>query len=133
MAYFPMYINICICLQWERNLYRNGTENISLLGPLVRTFWTFFIAGAVLQLVYIFLVLANPQLLNLLIEFVEEKQEMWKGYLYVGVLGAVSFLIGLFIFLLNNCFLFYSKFFPLFCSKFFSYPFPGYLFRVNIV
>ena len=40
--------------------------------------------------------LCNPQVLNLLIAFVEERQEMWKGYLYVVLLGVTSFLIGVF-------------------------------------
>lgn len=43
---------------------------------------------------YVGFLLVNPQLLDLLIEFVEEKQEMWKGYLYTGLLAIVSFLIG---------------------------------------
>ena len=76
-------------------MYRNGTENISLVKPLFQTFGLFFLAGALLQTLYVICVMINPQLLNLLIEFVEEKQEMWKGYLYVVVLGVVSFLIGL--------------------------------------
>ena len=40
--------------------------------------------------------MCKPQLLNLLIVFLEERQEMWKGYLYVILLGLTSFLIGVF-------------------------------------
>jgi hypothetical protein len=36
----------------------------------------------------------SPQILNLVIAFVEEKQEMWKGFLYVVLLGITSILIG---------------------------------------
>ena len=40
------------------------------------------------------LLFTNPQILNLLISFVQGDDEMWKGYLYVAVLTVVSFLIG---------------------------------------
>lgn len=40
------------------------------------------------------LLFTNPQILNLLISFVQGDEEMWKGYLYVAVLTIVSFLIG---------------------------------------
>ncbi len=36
----------------------------------------------------------SPQILNLLITFVEDKQEMWKGFLYVVLLAITSILIG---------------------------------------
>ena len=62
--------------------------------PLVKTFGVFFLSGAVCQYVNIALLFVNPQILNLLITFVEEKQEKWKGYLYIVLLGIVSFTVG---------------------------------------
>ena len=49
------------------------------------------------QLAFIGFQMLNPQILNLLIEFVEERQEMWKGYLYVVILGISSFCIGTYV------------------------------------
>ena len=75
-------------------MYADGTENISVFRPLVKYFGPFFSIGFACQLFYIGFIFVNPQLLDLLIQFVEEKQEVWKGYLYVVLLGIVSFLIG---------------------------------------
>ena len=81
-------------MQWEKHLKRKDGKVTDLLLPMIKCFWPKFAAGALCQLVYIALQFANPQLLNLLITFVEEKQEVWKGYLYIVLLALISLLIG---------------------------------------
>lgn len=49
---------------------------------------------SLLQLAFIALQYSNPQILNLVISFVELKQEMWKGYLFVIIFGLISIGIG---------------------------------------
>ena len=81
-------------LQWESQLKIKNGHISGLVYPIFKCYGWKFVAGALCQLVYIALQFANPQMLNLLITFVEEKQEAWKGYLYIILLAMISFLIG---------------------------------------
>ena len=65
-------------------------EKISVLMPLIKCYWPQFLWLTCLYLVKTLFSLANPQLINLFILFVEEDQEIWKGYLYMVLFGLVS-------------------------------------------
>ncbi|XP_046653460.1 multidrug resistance-associated protein 1-like isoform X4 [Daphnia pulicaria] len=60
---------------------------ISILPALCKTFAPEFLLGALLKLVQDLLAFVSPQILSLLIGFVEDTtQESWKGYLYAAIL-----------------------------------------------
>nr|XP_026483252.1 multidrug resistance-associated protein 1 isoform X3 [Vanessa tameamea] len=60
----------------------------SILGALCLAFGGQFLFGALLKLINDTLMFLSPQLLKLLIGFVESKEAVWKGYLYA--LGLVA-------------------------------------------
>ncbi|XP_053612777.1 multidrug resistance-associated protein 1 isoform X2 [Plodia interpunctella] len=63
----------------------------SILPALCLAFGGQFLFGALLKLINDVLMFLSPQLLKLLIGFVEGKEELWKGYLYsVGLLACAS-------------------------------------------
>ena len=73
----------------EKN--REGGHNrISVLLPLIKCYWPQFLWLTCLYLIKTLFSLANPQLINLFILFIEEDQEIWKGYLYMVLFGVVS-------------------------------------------
>ncbi|KAF5296657.1 hypothetical protein FQR65_LT10197 [Abscondita terminalis] len=61
-------------------------KQASILPALCKTVGPTFIFGAVLKLMQDILTFVSPQILNLLIDFVEKGEEQWKGFLYVGLL-----------------------------------------------
>ncbi|XP_060803850.1 multidrug resistance-associated protein 1 isoform X3 [Amyelois transitella] len=63
----------------------------SILPALCLAFGGQFLFGALLKLINDVLMFLSPQILKLLIGFVESKEELWKGYLYaVGLLACAS-------------------------------------------
>ncbi|KAI7815048.1 ABC subfamily C member [Rhyzopertha dominica] len=54
----------------------------SILPALVQAFGPMFLFGALLKLVQDVLTFVSPQILKLLIVFVENRESQWKGYLY---------------------------------------------------
>ena len=67
-----------------------GHNRISVLLPLIKCYWPQFLWLTCLYLIKTLFSLANPQLINLFILFIEEDQEIWKGYLYMVLFGVVS-------------------------------------------
>ena len=67
-----------------------GHANISVLLPLIQVYWPQFLWLTGLYILKTLFSLANPQLINLFILFIEEDQEIWKGYLYMVLFGLVS-------------------------------------------
>ncbi|KZC08998.1 Multidrug resistance-associated protein 1 [Dufourea novaeangliae] len=60
----------------------------SVLPPLCKAFGATFLFAAALKFVQDIMTFASPQILKLLIRFIEERESMWKGYLL-----AVSLLV----------------------------------------
>jgi len=62
----------------------------SILPALCKTFGPTFVFGSLLKLVQDVLTFVQPQLLKLLISFVENKEELWKGYFYAALMFAAA-------------------------------------------
>ena len=75
---------------FEAALGGGAGEKISVLMPLVRCYWPQFVWLTFLYLMKTVVSLVNPQLINLFIIFIEEDQEVWKGYLYMVLFGLVE-------------------------------------------
>ena len=65
-------------------------DNISILATLFKCHWKTFILLTILYISKTLLSLVNPQIIDMVISFVEEDQETWKGYLYMILFGAVT-------------------------------------------
>ena len=65
-------------------------DNISILATLFKCHWKTFILLTMLYISKTLLSLVNPQIIDMVISFVEEDQETWKGYLYMILFGAVT-------------------------------------------
>nr|XP_008197283.1 PREDICTED: multidrug resistance-associated protein 1 isoform X1 [Tribolium castaneum]XP_008197292.1 PREDICTED: multidrug resistance-associated protein 1 isoform X1 [Tribolium castaneum] len=61
-------------------------KQASILPALVKAFGPTFIFGALLKLIQDLLTFVSPHILNLLIQFVKNNEEQWKGFLYAGAL-----------------------------------------------
>ncbi|XP_053980762.1 multidrug resistance-associated protein 1 isoform X1 [Hylaeus volcanicus] len=64
----------------------------SVLLPLCRAFGSTFIFGALLKFVQDIMTFASPQILRLLIRFIDERETMWKGYFYAVLLLVTAIL-----------------------------------------
>ncbi|OAD61579.1 Multidrug resistance-associated protein 1 [Eufriesea mexicana] len=64
--------------------FNNGykRKETSVLPPLCKAFGTTFLFGAVLKFVQDIITFASPQILKLLIKFIEGHEPLWKGYFY---------------------------------------------------
>ncbi|KAL6447242.1 hypothetical protein ACFW04_001485 [Cataglyphis niger] len=63
----------------------NGTRKkkvASILPPICKAFGATFMFGAFLKLIQDVMTFISPQILKLLIAFIEGEEEMWKGYFY---------------------------------------------------
>nr|CAI5844705.1 unnamed protein product [Callosobruchus analis] len=67
-------------------------KEASVLPALIRSFGPMYLFGAFLKLLQDILTFVSPQILGLLILFVQEKQETWKGYFYSILLLATAML-----------------------------------------
>ena len=65
-------------------------DNISILATLFKCHWKTFILLTLLYISKTLLSLVNPQIIDMVILFVEEDQETWKGYLYMILFGGVT-------------------------------------------
>ncbi|KAK4875040.1 hypothetical protein RN001_011462 [Aquatica leii] len=65
-------------------------KHASILPALCKTVGPTFLFGSSLKLIQDILTFVSPQVLNLLIEFVEQNEAQWKGFLYVGLLFATA-------------------------------------------
>ena len=76
----------------EKHLYKNSEDKqVSIMSTLFRCYWKAFVLLTILYIIKSLLQLANPQIINLFISFLDEDQENWKGYLYMIMFGVVSF------------------------------------------
>lgn len=67
-----------------------ATKPSSIVPALVKAFGATFMFGSCLKLVNDLMTFASPQILKLLINFVSNDEEMWKGYLYAGLLFGIA-------------------------------------------
>ncbi|XP_065205454.1 multidrug resistance-associated protein 1-like [Planococcus citri] len=72
-----------------------NTTQVSILPALYRTFGTTFIIGTTLKVFLDMLPFVSPQILSLLIDFIDGNEQMWKGYVYAVALFFVAFLQSL--------------------------------------
>lgn len=69
-----------------------GRNKAGILLVLAKCFWPTFLLGALYQLVYALLQFASPQILGLIINFVQNKDSYnWQGYLYTALFAVVAF------------------------------------------
>ena len=66
------------------------SDHVSILVTLFKCHWQTFILLTVLYTFKVLLSLVNPQIIDMVISFVEDDQETWKGYLYMILFGAVT-------------------------------------------
>ncbi|TRY61972.1 hypothetical protein TCAL_10708 [Tigriopus californicus] len=91
---------------WEKNVIKSiqnskSPSQLSITSTLVRSFGPAYAISALYQFGTSVLQFASPQIVNLIIDFVESDQPVWKGYLYTGLIC----LSTLFNTILNNqCF-----------------------------
>ncbi|CAH0555483.1 unnamed protein product [Brassicogethes aeneus] len=72
-------------------------KQASILPALVVSFGPMFLFGAMFKLVQDLLTFASPQILGLLIVYVKENQEEWKGYFYAALLFGTATIQTLFL------------------------------------
>jgi len=82
--------------QWDKHFDKalqkdKGQAKVSILGVMVRAFGPAYSITSLLMLALSVLQFANPQIVNLLIDFVSSDDPNWKGYLYTGLIVAVTF------------------------------------------
>ena len=94
LSFFHMKLSLClnfVCFRygnivdswdkvWEKEKRKN--KKISLTKLLLKTFGPAYSVSSVLQLIYTFMQLATPQIVNLLITFISSDSPSWQGYLY---------------------------------------------------
>ena len=68
----------------------NAKGDISILSSLFKCYMMTFVLLTILYIIKTLLNLANPQIINLVIAFIEEDQETWKGYLYMVLFGLTT-------------------------------------------
>ncbi|XP_044271383.1 multidrug resistance-associated protein 1 isoform X2 [Tribolium madens] len=61
-------------------------KQASILPALIKAFGPTFVFGALLKLIQDLLTFVSPHILDLLIQFVKNNEEQWKGFLYAGAL-----------------------------------------------
>ncbi|XP_063922509.1 multidrug resistance-associated protein 1 isoform X6 [Zophobas morio] len=75
---------------WRKVLQKSESstkkKQASILPALVKAFGPTFVFGALLKLIQDLLTFVSPQILNLLIQFVKNSEEQWKGFFYAGLL-----------------------------------------------
>ncbi|XP_046664349.1 multidrug resistance-associated protein 1-like isoform X2 [Homalodisca vitripennis] len=64
-------------------------KKVTILWPIWGTFWGPIMSAAVIKIIGDIVTFVNPQILKLMIQFVESKEYMWRGFAYA---------IGIFIF-----------------------------------
>ena len=62
---------------------------------MINAFGPAYSLSAVIWLFLAVLQFANPQIVNLLIDFVSSSDPDWKGFLYVGLIVIVTFVISI--------------------------------------
>ncbi len=73
--------------EWNQNFEKalekdNGRGKLSVLPVMINSFGLSYSFSSILMLVVSVLQFANPQIVNLLIDFVESDDPNWKGYIF---------------------------------------------------
>ena len=71
---------------------KNG-KKFSILPVMIKSFGPAYSLSSFLSILLSVAQFANPQIVNLLIDFVSSDEPDWKGYLYTAAIVAVTFLI----------------------------------------
>ena len=75
--------------QWNKHV-ETEKSNFSIVWPLIKAFGPAYAISALYQLGYSVLQFASPQIVNLLITFVESDDPDWKGYFYTVLICLVT-------------------------------------------
>lgn len=82
--------------QWDKYfdaaLKKKDKGQVSILGVMLRAFGPAYSITSFIMLLLSVLQFANPQIVNLLIDFVSSADPNWKGYLYTALIVAVTFI-----------------------------------------
>lgn len=80
-------------LRQSQKAVEKGRRGAGILLVLAKCFWPTFLLGALYQLVYALLQFASPQILGLIINFVQNPDDTynWQGYLYTALFAVVAF------------------------------------------
>ncbi|XP_076389766.1 multidrug-Resistance like Protein 1 isoform X2 [Megachile rotundata] len=72
--------------------FNNGRKKkvTSILPPLCKAFGATFLFGAALKFLQDIIIFVSPQVLKLLLKFIEGQESIWKGYLYAILLLATA-------------------------------------------
>ena len=79
---------------WDKVLKKNPPEQkkkVSVLTGLFYAFGVEFGWSAVLQFFYSILQFASPQIVNLLISYIEGDEPVWRGYFYMMLIIVATF------------------------------------------
>ncbi len=79
----------------DGNCCGRGDKPPLILGTLLQAFGCAITVSAIYQLGYVLLQFASPQLLNLLIAFVEGDGPTWHGYFYTVLFSVVALLTAM--------------------------------------
>ena len=63
--------------------------------PLVNCFYPTFVLGAVYELFYVLLQFISPQILGLIINFVQSEDPQWHGYFYTILFAIVALFLSI--------------------------------------
>ena len=72
---------------------KKAGKNVSILGVMIKSFGPAYSLSSFLSILLSVAQFANPQIVNLLIDFVRSDEPDWKGYLYTAAIVGVTFLI----------------------------------------
>ncbi|CAH1986538.1 unnamed protein product [Acanthoscelides obtectus] len=71
-------------------------KRVSVFPAIIKSFGLHFVAGSILKALGDLLTFINPKILALLIIFVQQGQEPWKGFMYAGLMFATNSLLTFF-------------------------------------
>ena len=80
-------------------LHSTSTEQkpaLSITWPLIYTFGPSYAVSAVYQLLYSTMQFVSPQIVNLLIAFVQNDEPTWRGYFYTVLICSATFMCTIF-------------------------------------
>ena len=75
---------------------RGQKSSLSIVWPLIYTFGPSYAVSAIYQFLYSTLQFASPQIVNLLIAFVQNDEPAWRGYFYTVLICLVTLMCTLF-------------------------------------
>ena len=73
-------------LKHNINKDKKGKSQISIVGPIVQTYWIGFVAFSSIKIITCFLPLVSPMIMDLLISFINNDEPVWRGYFYASLM-----------------------------------------------